>query len=65
MKARGKITQVEVSAALQKFIKKGGMIKRLPDQEYKPATPIGEEKYQIYEPISDLSKIADNGDTLQ
>ena len=58
MKAKQKITQTEVSAALQQFINQGGIISQLPDQEFRMAQMVGDDKYDIYEHLSDLSSIA-------
>lgn len=62
MKTKNLITQNEVSAALQNFINKGGVIHHLPDQEYNTIPMIGEDKYQIYEAISELMAVSNIGD---
>ena len=62
MKFKKRITQQEIAAALQQFISKGGVINHLPDQKYQSSKMIGDEKYQVYESISGLSKIANIGD---
>lgn len=64
MRAKLHITKDEITAALQRFIKNGGVIHHLPDQEYRMAQTIGDEKYDAYESMSDLSKIANTGDSL-
>ncbi|HEX9841702.1 MAG TPA: hypothetical protein VGC20_03085 [bacterium] len=60
MKRKGKqeITQQEVSAALARFLKQGGMIKQLPDQNFRPSGPVGGDKYQAYESLNDLPTLA-------
>ena len=63
MKKKTRITQQEIAAALRQFIGRGGVIHHLPDQKYQIAKMIGDEKYQVYESISDLSKIASIGDS--
>ena len=63
MKKKTRITQQEIAAALRRFIGRGGVINHLPDQKYQVAKMIGDEKYQVYESISGLSKIASVGDS--
>lgn len=63
MKKNKRITQQEIAAALRRFISRGGVIDHLPDQKYQVSKMIGDEKYQVYESISDLSKIANSGDS--
>lgn len=65
MKSKNKISHLDVSAALQKFINDGGMINHLPDQECDTTQTIGEEKYDIYESMTGLDKLANTGDTVQ
>jgi hypothetical protein len=62
MSNQAKISQEEVSAALQRFLKKGGAIVKLPDQNYIQAHPVGEDKYEIYESITDLSLLANSAE---
>ncbi len=64
MKSKKKISHHEVSQALQKFINDGGMINQLPAQEYKSAQTIGEDKYDIYESMSGLDKLANTSDSV-
>ena len=63
MKKKTMITPQEIAVALRQFISRGGVIHHLPDQKYQIAKMIGDEKYQVYESISDLSKIASIGDS--
>lgn len=62
MKSKSSITQQDIASALQRFISRGGVIHHLPDQKYQSSKMIGDEKYQVYESISGLSKIANTGD---
>lgn len=64
MKNKKRVTQQEIAGALQRFIGKGGVIHHLPDQKYQSSKMIGDEKYQVYETFSGLSKIASNMDSL-
>ena len=57
MKRKSQISQQEVSAALQRFLSKGGVIMKLPDQRYNTQPMIGEEKYDVYETINELSEL--------
>jgi hypothetical protein len=54
---RQKISQDEVQLAIQKFLKHGGLIVKLPDQAVRQRKTIGEDKYQIYEALSNLPTI--------
>lgn len=63
MKSKSSITQQDIASALQRFISRGGVINHLPDQKYQSSKMIGDEKYQVYESISGLSKIANTGDS--
>lgn len=63
MKRKGKVTQDEISAALQRFIKDGGVIHHLPDQEYSEAKTVGDDKYQAYESLSNLSALTNTNDS--
>lgn len=58
MKIKPKVSQEEVSAALQQFLNKGGVIMKLPDQPHAIQPMIGEEKYEVYETIKDLSAMS-------
>jgi len=58
-KAKQEITQQEVSAALARFLKQGGMIKQLPAQRFQCVGTVGGEKYQAYESLTDLPVIAE------
>lgn len=57
MKHVGKISQHDVSAAMAKFLAFGGIVKKLPDQNYRPSRIVGEEKYAIYEPLNMLQSL--------
>lgn len=46
------VTQEEISAAIQRFRKHGGMIAKLPDQ--KAQRKLVGEKYEAYESLSNL-----------
>ena len=48
------ITQEEVALAIKKFQENGGIIVKLPDQEFKSHKVVGSEKYQNFESISNL-----------
>ncbi len=54
MKRKEKISQQEVNAAIQSFLQRGGLIEKLPDQNVEQRQKIGEEKYEVYEALSDL-----------
>ncbi len=63
MSTKKKITQDEVSAAMYQFIKCGGHIQKLPDQNYCAAHPVGEDKYEVFETLSDLDSLTSSNDT--
>ena len=65
MKFKEKITHPEISSALQQFINEGGIINHLPDQEYQMAQMVGEDKYDVYEHLSDLSALTFPEDSPQ
>ena len=44
----------EVAAAIQKFLKDGGLIEKLPEQNVRRQDIIGDEKYEMYEKVSRL-----------
>jgi len=48
------VTQEEVSAALARFIGKGGVIQKLPAQNFRASGTVGGDKYQAYETLSDV-----------
>jgi len=48
------ISHQEINQAIKNFLTEGGLIKKLPDQEVKRQEVIGEDKYEIYEPLSNL-----------
>jgi hypothetical protein len=54
---RRSITQQDIAAALSQFLGHGGMIKRLPAQNFQPAGVVGGEKYQAFETFSDLPRL--------
>ena len=60
MKRKGteEITQQEVSAALARFLKQGGMIQQLPAQNFRASGLVGGDKYQAYESLNDLPTLA-------
>ena len=51
-----KISQEEVSAAIQQFLKEGGLIEHLPNQGSPEGKVVGESKYDIYESFNDLTQ---------
>ena len=55
--AKKKLTKQEIAAAIQKFQKNGGNIKKLPDQRYAATAVVGEEKHQVYESIHAFSSL--------
>lgn len=57
MKHAQKISQHDVTAAMAKFLASGGIVNKLPDQNYKPSRMVGEEKYAIYEPLNMLQSL--------
>jgi hypothetical protein len=61
MKRKGtqEITQQDVSAALARFLKQGGIIRQLPAQRFQMVGTVGGEKYQAYESLTDLPVIAE------
>lgn len=66
MKRKGTqaITQQDVSAALARFLKQGGIIKKLPAQRFQCAGTVGGDKYQAYESLTDLPVIAEATDRV-
>lgn len=64
MKRRSTITQQDISTALLRFLNSGGVISKLPDQSFNGQHTIGEEKYEVYETIADLSNMARGHETL-
>jgi hypothetical protein len=61
-RGRRPITQQDISAALAQFLGHGGMIQRLPAQNFQPAGTVGGEKYQAFETFSDLTRLAGNSE---
>jgi hypothetical protein len=57
-KATQAITQEEVSLALTRFLKEGGMIRKLPAQNFRVSGMVGGEKYQAFETLNDLPNLA-------
>ena len=57
-KSNPAITQVEISSALARFLKQGGVIEKLPAQNFRPIGTVGGEKYEAYESLNDLPAIA-------
>jgi hypothetical protein len=56
------VTQEEVSAALARFLKQGGMIQKLPDQNFHATERVGGEKYDAYERLADLPSLTVGGE---
>jgi hypothetical protein len=56
-KGNAAITQQDISAALARFLKQGGVIEQLPAQEFHAAGTVGGEKYAAYESFTDLPRI--------
>ena len=48
------ISHQEVANAVQQFLKNGGMISKLPDQNYNASSNVGGEKYEAFEAPADL-----------
>ena len=48
------ITQEQVAQAIKKFKKNGGIIVKLPDQEFHSNKVVGSDKYQNFESIAAL-----------
>ena len=48
------ISHQDVQAAINKFMKSGGMIDKLPEQGAHDRRMVGEDKYQIYETLTTL-----------
>ncbi len=54
MKTNKVITEEDVQKALQKFVKEGGLIKKLPDEVVSKNVLVG-AKFAIYEQVGDSS----------
>ena len=54
MKNKMIITQEDVAQAIKKFTASGGMIVKLPDQEFHTSKVVGSEKYQNFESVAAL-----------
>ena len=54
MKKQNTVSHQEIHAALQKFVRDGGLIKKLPEQSAKRRDVLGEDKYEMYEAVSNL-----------
>lgn len=63
-KPGSQVSHSDVSAAIARFLKDGGMIKKLPEQKAMTSGTVGADKYEAFETLSDLSKVADGGDRL-
>jgi len=48
------VSHQEVFAAIQKFVREGGLIKKLPEQSAKRRDIIGDDKYEMYETVSNI-----------
>ena len=57
MKTNKVITEEDVQKALQKFVKKGGLIKKLPD-ELISKNPLVGAKFGIYEQVGGSSAVS-------
>ncbi|MBI3991966.1 MAG: hypothetical protein HY342_01725 [Candidatus Lambdaproteobacteria bacterium] len=53
-KSKKTITQEDVAQAIKKFKANGGIIVKLPDQEFRSNKVVGSERYQNFESISTL-----------
>ena len=63
-KATTQVSHADVAAAMTRFLKRGGIIKHLPEQKALLAGTVGAEKYEVFESLSDLPVVADAGDRL-
>ena len=54
MKRNNQVSHQEVFAAIQKFVREGGLIKKLPEQSAKRRDIIGDDKYEMYETVSNI-----------
>lgn len=63
-KAGSQVSHADVSAAITRFLKGGGMIKKLPEQKAMTTGTVGADKYEAFETLSDLSKVVDGGERL-
>lgn len=61
-KAHPTITQNEVSSALAQFLQKGGVIKKLPAQQFHVSETVGGDKYDAYESLTDLPAMVEGGE---
>ena len=61
-KASQAISQQDVSAALARFLNQGGIIRKLPDQNFRASGTVGGDKYQAFETLSDLPSLAGAGE---
>lgn len=61
-KAHPTITQEEVSAALAQYLKRGGVIEKLPAQQFRINGTVGGDKYAAYESLTDLPAIVEAGE---
>ena len=57
MKKKQTPTKQEITAAIKKFRKTGGIIKKLPAQKYAASTVVGEDKHGAYESIHAFSSL--------
>jgi hypothetical protein len=63
-KGKPTITQEEISVALARFLKHGGVIEKLPAQEFHAVGTVGGEKYEAYESLADLPTLASPSDRV-
>lgn len=61
-KANPSITQEEVSAALAQYLQRGGIIEKLPAQEFRANGTVGGDKYAAYESLTDLPSMVEAGE---
>ena len=54
MRKQKRLTHEQVKEALKRFVRKGGMIAKLPEQKTSRTEIIGSEKYDSYESLSSL-----------
>jgi hypothetical protein len=62
MKARNVITEEDVQKALQKFLRDGGLIKRLPDEVVPPNLMVG-AKWGMYEPVLEAATMTSSSES--
>lgn len=63
-KASMQVSHADVSAAMARFLKQGGMIKQLPAQKALLSGTVGADKYEVFETLNDLSRVSDAAERL-